>query len=111
MTVNIPVGARPCNYDDTVCPHQWHRPGSTCYGDSQTDSPASGEQIRQGLPPSEDDWCDRHGGPWGDDETCEACVDDDGAVRPHSQEQSLSFDDVLPWTLIVGTQGRRFPPW
>ena len=26
--------------------------------------------------------CDRHGGPWGDDETCPQCTTDTGDVRP-----------------------------
>lgn len=26
--------------------------------------------------------CDRHGGPWGGDETCARCTDEDGSVRP-----------------------------
>lgn len=27
--------------------------------------------------------CDRHGGPWGDDETCEQCTTEDGDPRTH----------------------------
>jgi hypothetical protein len=26
--------------------------------------------------------CDRHGGPWGEDETCARCTYEDGTVRP-----------------------------
>jgi hypothetical protein len=29
-----------------------------------------------------EDICDRHGGTWGDDETCERCTYEDGSVRP-----------------------------
>jgi len=28
--------------------------------------------------------CPRHGGPWGEDETCELCTDEDGNPRPRS---------------------------
>lgn len=33
--------------------------------------------------------CERHGGAWGDDETCERCTDDQGAVRPVGKPGSL----------------------
>ena len=33
--------------------------------------------------------CERHGGPWGDDETCPRCTFTDGQVRPHSDPGPL----------------------
>jgi hypothetical protein len=33
--------------------------------------------------------CDRHGGEWGSDETCERCTTEDGEIRPFDQPGSL----------------------
>ena len=33
--------------------------------------------------------CPRHGGPWGDDETCEHCTDEAGTARPMNQSGPL----------------------
>ena len=37
--------------------------------------------------------CPRHGGPWGDDETCEHCTYDDGSPRPVSDPGPLLPED------------------
>ncbi|QAY17429.1 hypothetical protein SEA_IDYN_81 [Gordonia phage IDyn] len=39
----------------------------------------NGEEL---LTDGEGPTCERHGGPWGGDETCELCTDDDGRARP-----------------------------
>lgn len=36
--------------------------------------------------------CDRHGGPWGSDETCENCTDEDGIVLPTPRPVYGFFD-------------------
>lgn len=35
--------------------------------------------------------CDRHGGTWGDDETCERCTHEDGTARPQADKGPLGL--------------------
>lgn len=37
--------------------------------------------------------CDRHGGKWGDDETCEDCTDDDGNPKPNPKLLELEVNE------------------
>lgn len=39
----------------------------------------------------EDGFCPRHGGDWGDDETCELCVDGNGGIRPYRETLIQDF--------------------
>lgn len=39
--------------------------------------------------------CNRHGGPWGGDETCQNCVDDKGRVRCGHSDQRLNEDRLV----------------
>lgn len=39
--------------------------------------------------------CGRHGGPWGSDETCQDCVDDEGRIRCNHNDQRLNENSLV----------------
>jgi hypothetical protein len=76
-----------------------HTPKGTPQGAPQSHQPQSAQGQIQTLlntlntsggltpasPPPPDVQCDNCGGPWGDDETCEKCTDENGDPRPHKK--------------------------
>lgn len=99
-----------CNYPSHgACSHPSH--GAPSSGQIQSAHQAIQQMFGGGAPFAkqipvipEDAQCDKHGGHWGDDETCDKCTDDDGDPKPYrkpkvrkhlTNTQSAPIDSTL----------------